>query len=467
MPLRLGYLIPQFPGQTHIFFWRELEALQARGVQPVLLSTRPPPPGLISHEWSAEATARTTYLGRMDPLAALGGLVRLPPGDLLSAPRGEPRAFLRDMAMSIPAARRLVDHARREGIDHVHAHSCGRAALIAALAFRMGGPRYSLTLHGPLEDYVWFAGFKSCDGKVQSIGVLKQNPLGFFDILGNVQELTAGLYRLRTREQLHGQAGGLVARGGSCLTAEARMRSSDRDEIAPYDDKTGAPRGKVFTGLRLAFGAPILSSAERISTINEDWRVSGEMRLPLEPGQDPVEALGIIAEAEPDARVRDALLNARDLFQREMTQRNAVEGRSAASVAQGGMLAVRSYLLALQDLANSRELLASNPDDRDFRDYVARAEERRQLTENVLLAGIVHAAEDFSDQTYSAAAHVVAQENEARLAGMRARTRVSTMRMHDLFGQFVGTYRKHPDTDPQEFLNQIEALRVELSQLQD
>ena len=132
MPLRLGYLIPQFPGQTHIFFWRELEALQARGVQPVLLSTRPPPPGLISHEWSAEAAARTTYLARMDPAAALGGLVRLPPGDLLSAPRGEPRAFLRDMAMSIPAARRLVDHARREGIDHVHAHSCGRAALIAA-----------------------------------------------------------------------------------------------------------------------------------------------------------------------------------------------------------------------------------------------------------------------------------------------------------------------------------------------
>lgn len=153
MPLRLGYLIPQFPGQTHIFFWRELEALQARGVQPVLLSTRPPPPGLISHEWSAEAAARTTYLARMDPAAALGGLVRLPPGDLLSAPRGEPRAFLRDMAMSIPAARRLVDHARREGIDHVHAHSCGRAALIAALAFRMGGPRYSLTLHGPLKDY--------------------------------------------------------------------------------------------------------------------------------------------------------------------------------------------------------------------------------------------------------------------------------------------------------------------------
>ncbi len=31
--------------------------------------------------------------------------------------------------------------------------SCGRAALIAALAARMGGPTYSLTLHGPLSIY--------------------------------------------------------------------------------------------------------------------------------------------------------------------------------------------------------------------------------------------------------------------------------------------------------------------------
>ena len=38
--------------------------------------------------------------GALGPAAALGGLVRLPPGDLLSASRSEPRTFLRDMAMS-------------------------------------------------------------------------------------------------------------------------------------------------------------------------------------------------------------------------------------------------------------------------------------------------------------------------------------------------------------------------------
>lgn len=152
-PLRLGYLVPQFPGQTHIFFWRELAALEARGVAPVLLSTRPPPAGLVSHDWSAEAAARTTYLASAGAGAILGALPRLPLRDLAAATRGEPAAWARDLALSVPAAAQLLRAARAQGIDHVHVHSCGRAAAIAALAFRMGGPPYSLTLHGPLEDY--------------------------------------------------------------------------------------------------------------------------------------------------------------------------------------------------------------------------------------------------------------------------------------------------------------------------
>ncbi len=152
-PIRPGYLIPQFPGQTHIFFWRELQALEALDVHPFLISTRPPPAGLIAHEWSDEATKRTEYLAKADPLAAAGGLLRLPLGDWRRAMRDEPARLARDMLLSLPAARRLTYHARKNGITHVHVHSCGRAALIAAMAYRMGGPGYSLTLHGPLEDY--------------------------------------------------------------------------------------------------------------------------------------------------------------------------------------------------------------------------------------------------------------------------------------------------------------------------
>lgn len=150
---RLGYFVPQFPGQTHIFFWREIKALQALGVEPVLLSTLPPPPTLISHEWSEEAISRTTYLGRGGSLAGIGALARSPVLEVVKAARLEPATFLRDVALALPMAARLVSVANRERLKHVHVHSFGRAALIAALAKMMGGPSYSATLHGPISDY--------------------------------------------------------------------------------------------------------------------------------------------------------------------------------------------------------------------------------------------------------------------------------------------------------------------------
>jgi glycosyltransferase involved in cell wall biosynthesis len=152
-PLRIGYLVPQFPGQTHIFFWREIRALEAMGHAVHVLSTRRPPDGLIAHDWSDDAMARTTYLGRVHPGLALAGLARLVPRGLPLWIAGGGLTFGRDAALSVPAAEALLEHVREAEIDHVHVHSCGRAALIAALARRAGGVPFSLTLHGPLADY--------------------------------------------------------------------------------------------------------------------------------------------------------------------------------------------------------------------------------------------------------------------------------------------------------------------------
>ncbi len=146
---KLGYLVPQFPGQTHAFFWREVSALEAMGVEVQLLSTRPPPPGIVAHAWSEEARRRTEYLASRSPVDALRALPALRWGEL----RGAERGLLRDLLLALPAARALVAAAGRHGVGHVHVHSCGRAALIAALADRLGGPSYSLTLHNPLAVY--------------------------------------------------------------------------------------------------------------------------------------------------------------------------------------------------------------------------------------------------------------------------------------------------------------------------
>ncbi|SFD71677.1 exopolysaccharide biosynthesis GT4 family glycosyltransferase EpsE [Roseivivax sediminis] len=152
-PLRIGYLVPQFPGQTHIFFWREIDALERLGHEVRLLSTRKPPEGLIAHGWSDAAMARTTYLDRLDPVAAIGTLSELLPRGLYMWMLKGGFSFSRDVLLTLAAAWQLRCTAQEDGIEHVHVHSCGRAALIAALAERMGGPSYSLTLHGPLSDY--------------------------------------------------------------------------------------------------------------------------------------------------------------------------------------------------------------------------------------------------------------------------------------------------------------------------
>lgn len=150
---RLGMLIPQFPGQTHVFFWREIAALESMGVEVALVSTRPPPEGLVAHRWSEAAAARTHYLGAPKPGAFAAALPRLPWAELGAALRADGAPFARDLALCTSAARQLIAHCRERGVAHVHAHSCGRAALVAALARRMGGPSYSVTLHGPLQDY--------------------------------------------------------------------------------------------------------------------------------------------------------------------------------------------------------------------------------------------------------------------------------------------------------------------------
>ena len=149
--IRIGYLIPQFPGQTHIFFWREIEELWRLGAEVEIVSTRPPPPGLISHSWSAQAIARTTYLGRLTVTGFLAAPPRL--ALVLWAEAGAD-GFLGDLILCADPARRLARLCAERRITHLHVHSCGRAALVAALARAgFGGVPYSLTLHGPLADY--------------------------------------------------------------------------------------------------------------------------------------------------------------------------------------------------------------------------------------------------------------------------------------------------------------------------
>ena len=161
MDLQLGYLVPEFPGQTHIFFWREVAALENLGVRVHLLSTRPPVKGIVSHEWSADAAARTVYLSKIhhNLLGTALELIRSGPSGWLRCikavlavdDRSAP-GRLRYLGLLVAGAN-LAAVARRHSLNHVHVHSCANAANVAMFAWLLARVPYSISLHGPLSDY--------------------------------------------------------------------------------------------------------------------------------------------------------------------------------------------------------------------------------------------------------------------------------------------------------------------------
>lgn len=154
----LGVLVPNFPTQTHIFFWREIRMLRELGVKVAVLSTNRPPPDACRHDFADAAAKETHYVFPPSPLAVAKILLARPLRHLraLRYIAGLKESSVKQRARALGlllCAADLVAHARRVGIRHVHAHSCADAAHIMALMNILGGPTYSLTLHGDLHRY--------------------------------------------------------------------------------------------------------------------------------------------------------------------------------------------------------------------------------------------------------------------------------------------------------------------------
>jgi glycosyltransferase involved in cell wall biosynthesis len=161
--VRLGYFVPEFPGSTHIFFWRELRALEAAGCDSQIVSSHRPPASRISHAWSQEAMNRTTYLLPPRPGRVLGGVWEIVRSGRSGWARCARAIFSAEgysslkgrarMAALLLMGGQLARLGRRRGWDHVHVHSCADTAHVAMFARLLSGLPYSLTLHGHVGDY--------------------------------------------------------------------------------------------------------------------------------------------------------------------------------------------------------------------------------------------------------------------------------------------------------------------------
>ncbi len=148
----LCYLVPAFPGVTHVIFWREIRRLREAGVEVRVASTRrpaaPPPHRFASEPCFYVWPPTGALLGGLPTPRQLMAQARL----ALGLPEGGWRERLRVLAM-LPASWMLAAFLRRRRIAHLHVHSFADSAYLAALAHIVTDVPYSLVLHGGLGVY--------------------------------------------------------------------------------------------------------------------------------------------------------------------------------------------------------------------------------------------------------------------------------------------------------------------------
>lgn len=149
---RLGYVLKRYPRISETFVASEILELERQGENVVIFATFCPDEP-FRHEYLSEVRAPVVYVPHRparEPIRVLRAARKVV--------RSDARAWFKTLVASVWPVRRaglrrflqatvLTDEMDRAGITHAHAHFATTAARLANLAWRLGGPSYSVTTH--------------------------------------------------------------------------------------------------------------------------------------------------------------------------------------------------------------------------------------------------------------------------------------------------------------------------------
>lgn len=145
-----------------------------------------------------------------------------------------------------------------------------------------------------LGDYEWYR--NTSGNRVQECGSphTKPNPLGLFDMLGNVEELTLSLYG---PEYQQGRFGHHVIRGGNFSTGRTDLSVTRRTEAQSHDNNGQLIRS-LKEGFRLALSTRVSSVRATPDDFDRELKDYSARRGLTRPG--PVGASSPVTQAEQD-----------------------------------------------------------------------------------------------------------------------------------------------------------------------
>ncbi|WP_404382953.1 formylglycine-generating enzyme family protein [Caenispirillum salinarum] len=267
-------------------------------------------------------------------------------------------------------------------------------------------PRFPMD--GDISRWAWFQGASSCQGHLQPVGLLEPNPLGLHDILGNVEEIMLEPFRMVRVQRHHGQVGGMVSRGGSCLTDRGMLTTSSRTEANYFNPRTGQARTPEMTGFRMVVAAPVQVSHERIAELREDWESlsDGGARAAAADAasRGPAEALEAAAGATSDVEAEQVMRDIAAAIREDASDRADVERRAVQAAIQSGALIIRQYRDELRRMENIEKIIAIRREStgtnasaqiaeaEQTRDYIR---QRLKITQSVYTTVLGQTAEDY------------------------------------------------------------------------
>jgi hypothetical protein len=282
-------------------------------------------------------------------------------------------------------------------------------------------------MEGPLAEHAWYGAPESSDFKRQATGLLKPNPVGLFDILGNAGEMVLDPYRLNKVSRLHGQSGGVTVRGGDFFTPRDAIRTAQRQEMNPFDE-TG-PRRLETVGFRLAISAPVVTSKEKLETIQAEWEKLPEVESALtgtERLEDPLDEIAVLIDATRDPAFKDRLKDLRTVMRASIATRNEQRDRAARNLLRSGLYLAQRILDAERIRAGRENIFKIikpeyKPEEETYRAAERnwkQSEEALEITARYYRDTIVELIRDYPASIVGSQGKVLNEELNAR--GMQA-----------------------------------------------
>lgn len=270
---------------------------------------------------------------------------------------------------------------------------------------------------GP-QRHVWYAGTDSSNNELNAIGLLKPNPLGLHDVLGNAGEFVLDAFRLNKHSRLHGQAGGYTIKGGDFRTALADIRAAARTEYAPVD-KSGERRDKA-TGFRLVVVPASLPSQPRLQAIRGLWTNLAQA-APGSAGQalaDPVKEVEALAKAANDPGLKARIEGVGTVIKANIQARNEQRDRSAKSEIRVGAYLAKKVMEDRTKVARLQDFLkqAGLPEaiKKDTADNLKVSSENLDATLNYVIDTLKQIGLDYPTPTITSQGEILKREFEAR-----------------------------------------------------